>query len=244
MSTLTTTDLLCFDLETTGIDVYGDRIVQAFLGLMDSSGNFYPGKTREWIINPGVPVPAEAAAVHGFSTERLQAEGLTDVAGALFQIGSFIDQLCVAGDIPLVIYNAPFDTTFLNAELLRHGIAPIDFALVDVVDPLVIDKGIDKYRKGSRKLVDTAARYGVPVDLTKAHDAGYDCLLTGRVATLLLQRLSHYSRERLRAAQIDWKAEQSASLQAYFRSPKAKDKQDPAAIVNGEWPVQSRPAAA
>lgn len=229
------TALLCFDLETTGVDPQNDRIVQAFLGLMAPDGHF--SLSQSWLLDPQVVVPQEASDVHGFTAERLAAEGSRDIRGALEQMRAIITAETMNG-AALTIFNAPFDTTFLNAELRRHGLAEIDFTRIDVVDPLVVDKGLDKYRKGSRKLVDMAPVYGVPVE-GNAHDAGADCLMTGRIALKLLPKLGD-----LRAAQARqkaWKAEQAASLQKYFRSTKAGDRCDPNIIIDGGWPVQSTP---
>lgn len=54
-----------------------------------------------------------------------------------------------------------------------------------IFDPMVLDRAFDKWRKGSRKLVDLAAFYGVPVELN-AHDAEADCRMVGRVAAKIM----------------------------------------------------------
>ncbi len=228
---------LCFDLETTGVDTEEARIVQAFLGLMDHEGNWV--RKQEWIVDPGVEVPEGAAAVHGFTTERLQREGRKDVVNVLLEIARIIESETRTGSV-LTIYNAPYDTSVLNAELRRHGLKEIDYSedaaeRIYVIDPLVLDKGVDKYRKGSRKLVDTARHYGVPV-AENAHDAGADCLMTGRVALRLLQgtALDRYSVVDLQRKQRVWKREQSASLQAWFRKQPGQENE----VVDGSWPVR------
>ena len=60
------------------------------------------------------------------------------------------------------------------------GIAPFSAPRAPVIDPLVIDKAVDRYRKGKRTLEAAAAFYGVPLD--DAHDAGADAIAAGRVA--------------------------------------------------------------
>ena len=65
------------DTETTGVDVETDRIVTACVGIGDPKlGTWHP---REWLINPGVPIPDEAAAIHGVTTEKARAEGVDPV---------------------------------------------------------------------------------------------------------------------------------------------------------------------
>jgi DNA polymerase-3 subunit epsilon len=96
--------------------------------------------------------------------------------------------------VPIVVMNAVFDFTLLDREMLRHWpemrplVEPNDAGIIThpiVFDPMVFDRAIDKYRPGSRKLVDLAAVYGVPVE-TNAHDAEADCRMAGRVAIKLL----------------------------------------------------------
>ena len=57
-----------FDLETTGVDVYGDRIVTA--AVVHHTPGSRP-RALQWVINPGTDVPAEAAEVHGWTNQRL-----------------------------------------------------------------------------------------------------------------------------------------------------------------------------
>lgn len=64
--------MLAFDCETTGVDVEQDRIVTAATVMIE------PGvgpQIRATVIDPGVEIPASAVEVHGWTTERVQAEG-------------------------------------------------------------------------------------------------------------------------------------------------------------------------
>lgn len=65
--------LAAFDTETTGVDVEEDRIVSAALVVQDGPGA-RPRVTR-WLVNPGVPVPEGATAVHGLTDQHLQLNG-------------------------------------------------------------------------------------------------------------------------------------------------------------------------
>lgn len=65
-------ELAVFDLETTGVDPNSDRIVTAFFGVLDGDGELTV--SREWIVDPGVPIPPGASNVHGWTAERLAAD--------------------------------------------------------------------------------------------------------------------------------------------------------------------------
>lgn len=218
--------LIVFDTETTGVDAEGDRIVTAFVGRMNRAGEWEDSK--RWLLNPGVDIPTEASDIHGVTTEYAQEHG-TSPALAIPEIAHTLSEW-IDEDHPLVAYNAPFDLTILDREMRRYtgtGLLPAVYATV--VDPLVIDKAIDRYRRGSRKLVDVAAEYGVPVE-ENAHDAEADCLMAGRLAWKILADTRLAPRQ-LHENSVGWKKEQAESLQAYFR------KKDPEAVVNGDWPL-------
>lgn len=222
------TQMAVFDTETTGIDVFGDRIVTAFLGLMAPDGTWIEWKS--WIINPGVEIPQGAIDVHGITNEKAQAMG-TDPEDTIFSILQAIDIYDRKG-IPLAAYNAAFDFTILKSEAERYG---WDFrAPRFILDGYVIDKKLDPYRKGKRQLAVTAAHYGF--NMTNAHDAQADCLAAGIVTYRLLQHQWLFDKELsyIHNKTIEHAKDQAASLQAYFR------KKDPSAIVDGTWPIRSR----
>ncbi|BDZ47063.1 hypothetical protein [Naasia aerilata] len=62
-----------FDLETTGIDTDTARIVSASVAVLDDCGVVV--ERKDWLVDPGVEIPAGAAAVHGISTERARRYG-------------------------------------------------------------------------------------------------------------------------------------------------------------------------
>jgi DNA polymerase-3 subunit epsilon len=168
--------MLGFDTETTGISPARDRIVTA--ALITRTGDTVTQRT--WLIDPGVPIPAMATAVHGITTERAQAEGVSP-ASALAQIADALADALAAG-IPVVGFNIQYDLSILEAELARHGLATLAQRLPrgvrPVVDPLVLDRHLDRYRRGKRKLVDMCGTYGVVVDEEGLHAADADVLAT------------------------------------------------------------------
>lgn len=239
------THIAVFDTETTGIDVENDRVVTAYIGLMDRDGNLI--EKTEWLINPGIPIPDGAAAVHGVTTEMAVAGGIEPRRG-IIEIVARLRELVERG-IPIVAYNGRYDMTIMDREARRHGISPLlSFILID---PYVIDKATDKYRRGSRKLIDTSAHYGIVLE--NAHTADADAIAGGLLAWLLMEKAQGPAGtvEELHATQVIWAREQAVSLEAYFRTKarKARDAnpddetlQDPDKVyVEKVWPVALLP---
>jgi DNA polymerase III subunit epsilon len=220
--------LAVFDLETTGVDVETSRIVSAHVGIIGADGAVI--EKLDWLADPGVEIPAGASAVHGITTERARAEG-RPAAEVIAEIVAALRSAFDRG-LALTVYNAPYDLTLLNRECLRHGIPP----LVDpkpVVDPLVIDKAVDRYRKGKRTLEASAQLYGV--NLTDAHDAGADAVAAGRVAQAIAREHAaalNFTAEDLHTRQIQWRAEQDASFADYMRRTRDPD----FSSDRGGWP--------
>lgn len=229
--------LAVFDLETTGIEVETSRVVTAFVGVIGADGSLE--QSWSWMADPGIDIPERATEVHGVTTERARAEG-RPAAAVVGEIVAVLRDLLDART-PVVAYNAPYDFSLLHFEAVRHGIESI-VAPSPVVDPLILDRRLDKYRKGKRTLEVVAALHGVPLD--GAHDAGVDAVAAGRVAQAI-GRL--YAAElpsgvdELHEAQRAWSLEQAADFQSYMRRIR-----DPEFVAEGEWPIrhgQSVPAA-
>jgi DNA polymerase-3 subunit epsilon len=219
-----------FDLETTGVDIEASHIVSACVALLDGDGAVI-GRW-DWLADPGVEIPEAASAVHGITTERVQAEG-RPASVVIAEITQTLRTLFALG-IPVTIYNAPYDLSLLDRECRRHGLDPIGDP-GPVIDPLVLDKAVDRYRKGKRTLEAAAERYNVALD--EAHDAGADAIAAGRVAQALARA---YPAElgveapRLHRRQTVWYAEQAARFQDYIR--RAKGEQD--YVASTAWPVR------
>lgn len=227
-----------WDTETTGTSVTEDRIVTAALIVR---GGDRPDQTFSWVINPGIDCPTEASDIHGWTTERLQAEG-ADPKTALDDIANKL-ALALNYGMPLIAFNAGYDWSILHYDLLRHGLAPMSERItgdpVTLIDGYVIDKAVDKYRKGSRKLKPTAELYGVALE--DWHTAEADALAALLIAEQIAYRfpqVGEMTPAELFAAQQSWAAQQAAGLQSYFRSARAGDKQDPNVVIDGAWPLK------
>lgn len=166
-----------FDTETTGVSTATDRIVTA--ALITRTGNGEPTQ-RTWLIDPGIPIPARATEVHGITTERARAEGQTP-ADALAEIADLLASALGSG-IPVVGFNVQYDLSILETELARNGLPTLAERLPGgirpIVDPLVLDRHLDRYRRGKRKLIDMCETYGVSVNPDALHAADADVLAT------------------------------------------------------------------
>ena len=219
-----------FDLETTGVDVDTSRIVSACIAVLDEDGRLV--SRWDWLADPGIEIPEGASAVHGITTERARAEGRPATV-VVAEIAQTLRVLFDSG-IPVTVYNAPYDLTLLDRECRRHGLAALE-GTMPVIDPLVIDKAVDRYRKGKRTLEVTAELYEVPLD--DAHDAGADAIAAGRVALALLRRYPDdldIGLSDLHGRQEVWHAEQAASFQEYLRSKRGDDSY----VADPSWPVK------
>ncbi|WP_240694885.1 exonuclease domain-containing protein [Cryobacterium sp. SO1] len=219
--------LCVFDLETTGVNTDEDRIVTCFIGRVMRDGTV--NGSYSWLLNPGIPIPDGASAIHGITDEVAKRDGV-DPATAIAEMLAVLRR-SIEGGRPIVAYNASFDLSMLNSEARRYGLAPIeDFG--PVLDPYVIDKAIDRYRRGKRTLVATAEYYGVLLE--GAHDAEADAVATGRVAWALLAKTEETDLHSLHDRQVGWALEQAQSFQAYLR----KSKGDDLIVIDGAWPIR------
>jgi DNA polymerase-3 subunit epsilon len=174
--------LAVFDLETTGIRIGRDRIVQvAIVRLM-------PDGTREkWqsLVNPEMPIPPEATAVHGISN--------ADVADAPVLAELSTELLHQLDGCDLCGFNVlRFDLPFLSEELYRVG-ATWDSSTLRVIDALRI------YHHFERRDLSAAARFYLDRDHAGAHDALADVEMT---ADVLLAQLERYTELPRTAAEL------------------------------------------
>ncbi|MFN3865956.1 MAG: exonuclease domain-containing protein [Demequina sp.] len=165
-----------FDTETTGISTERDRIVTAAIITRTGSET----STRDWLIDPGVEIPERATEVHGITTERARAEGVQP-ADALEEIAGALAEALVAG-VPVVGFNVQYDLSILEAELARNSLpslaSRVPAGVRPIVDPYVLDRHLDRFRKGKRKLIDLCTLYAVPVVADDLHAADADVLAT------------------------------------------------------------------
>ncbi|MDB4941993.1 MAG: polymerase alpha subunit [Labilithrix sp.] len=170
-------DVALLDVETTGRDASVDRVVEVGIVVGRRGGIV---ARYNWLINPGMPIPAEVTAIHHITDEmvadkpRFEAVA-SEIANAL------------RGCVPAA-YNALFDRAFMQSEFFRAKVdatgVPALSREVEWLDPLVWAREIQEGEK-SRSLGDVAARLGVALE--NAHRAEDDAEAALRVLYALAQ---------------------------------------------------------
>ncbi|MFE6354330.1 exonuclease domain-containing protein [Streptomyces rochei] len=240
MSTFADVRKAAWDTETTGPNPLEDRIVTAAFIVR---GGGRDDRVFSWLINPGIPIPAEASEVHGITDAMVQADG-QDPKTALDEIATNLVRAIEWG-MPVVAFNQSFDWSILHHDLVRNGLPTVEervgLAPLPLIDPHVIDKQVDKYVKGSgqRKLKPTCERYSI--ELTDWHTAEADALAALLIAEAQFERyprLAEMGPAQLFAAQQSWRAQQQAGLQEWFRTRATPEQGgDPDKVIDGSWPL-------
>ena len=159
---------IVLDTETTGLDpLRGDRLVE--IGCVEIFNRMPTGQTFHRYFNPERDMPAEAFAVHGLSSEFL-----ADKPFFAEEVDAF---LAFIGDAPLVIHNASFDISFINAELDRIKRRPI--LREQLVDTLLLARR--KHPGVSNRLDDLCSRYAIDNSRRTKHGALLDAELLAEV---------------------------------------------------------------
>ena len=156
--------LCIFDLETTGTNIGKDRIVEICILKVN------PDVSREsktWLINPEMPIPAEASAVHGIYDKDV--EGAPTFKEAAPKIMEMLSGADLGG------FNSNrFDVPLLAEELLRAGI-DFDLSKFKLIDAQVI------FHKMEPRNLTAAYKFYCEKDLEGAHSAEADTLATFEV---------------------------------------------------------------
>ena len=153
-----------FDLETTGVNVSLDRIVEISILKIFPNGN---KESKTWLVNPGVPIPSEASNIHGITNDIVKNEPLFKMIAS--DIKSMINNCDLAG------FNSnKFDIPLLAEELLR---SEIDFSLENVA---TIDVQ-NIFHKMEQRTLSAAYQFYCGKSLDNAHSSKADTLATYEV---------------------------------------------------------------
>jgi DNA polymerase-3 subunit epsilon len=219
-----------FDTETTGLDLKTARIVTATVVELDAHGQIVVDRD-EWLADPEIEIPEAASNVHGITTEiaRERGRNYKEVVSEILEVL----RDCFDRGIPVVAYNAPYDFTILHHQAIALGLPPLENP-GPILDPLVIDKTYDKFRRGKRKLEIVAEFYKVPLD--DAHNSKADAVAAGRVGLAVLknhvEKLPATAQE-LHDSQISWAKEIDESFSKWMIENVDKDfKPSPG------WPIK------
>ena len=168
---------IVLDVETTGKHAEeGHRIVS--LGCVELLGYNPDGEQREWFFNPRRNIPEETYAIHGISEKFLADK--PEFAELAEEILAFLGD-----DAPLVIHNAKFDMSFLNAELAKCG-RPL-LAESRAVDTLQMAR---RMFPGERASLDNLARrFQISLESRVKHGALLDAQILAQVYRKLVEAM-------------------------------------------------------
>ncbi|MDO6492642.1 MULTISPECIES: 3'-5' exonuclease [unclassified Cellulophaga] len=160
-----------FDLETTGINVAKDRVVEISILKIYPNGN---KESKTWLVNPEMVIPDEVIAVHGISNEKVANE--PTFAALSKEIYAMIKDCDLGG------YNSDrFDIPLLAEEMLRAG---VDF---DMKNTVSVDVQTIFFKMEKRTL-EAAYKFYCDKELTNAHSAAADTNATFEVLKSQLDR--------------------------------------------------------
>ena len=168
-----TKPIIFFDLETTGVNIATDRIVEISILKVFPNGN---KESKTWLVNPEIEIPAEAAAIHGITNEKVVTEP------TFKELAATVNELIA--DCDLAGFNSNrFDIPLLAEELMRAG---IDF---DMKNRKAIDVQVIFHKKEQRTL-SAGYQFYCGKNLEDAHSAEAD---TNATYEILLAQLDKYT---------------------------------------------------
>lgn len=161
-----------FDLETTGVNVAKDRIVEIAVLKIHPNGN---KESKSWLVNPEMEIPEEVIAVHGITNEKVANEPTFKELSK--QIYKMIKDSDLGG------FNSDrFDIPLLAEEMLRAG---IDFDMKNMVSVDVQTI----FHKMEKRTLSAAYKFYCNKELEAAHSAAAD---TNATYEVLLSQLDRY----------------------------------------------------
>jgi DNA polymerase III subunit epsilon len=165
--------IVFFDLETTGVQVAKDRIVEISVFKVFPNGN---KESKTWLVNPTIPIPAETTAVHGITDEKVANEP------SFKELANEIKNMMEGSD--LAGYNSNrFDIPLLAEEFLRVDV-DFDMKKHHAVDVQNI------FHKMEQRTLSAAYKFYCSKDLENAHSAEADTLATYEILTAQLDKYS------------------------------------------------------
>ncbi len=164
--------IVFFDLETTGINIAKDRIVEISILKVFPNGN---KESKTWLVNPEIEIPKEASDIHGITNEKVVSEP------TFKELSTQVNELIKGSDLAGFNSNR-FDIPLLAEEMLRVG---IDF---DMKNRVAVDVQVIFHKKEQRTL-SAGYEFYCGKNLENAHSAEADTLATYEI---LLAQLEKY----------------------------------------------------
>jgi DNA polymerase-3 subunit epsilon len=216
MTTWAQRPIIAIDIETTGTDIHTDRMVSvSIIHAEHTSSGMRQIWGRDWLIDPGMPIPSDATAIHGID-DQMVAGSIPDHEAAI----EIWDQIVISkrifgSDTPIVAFNAVFDLSIICRTAVecwsdrgRFG-GDIVRDVWPVFDPMVIDAYL--HGLSWRSLRRVAASHGMRTDDVRLHTAFGDATLAARIAYAMGVVIGDCSSADLHDLQVGWYREQAGS---------------------------------
>lgn len=163
--------IIFFDLETTGINIAKDRIVEISILKVFPNGN---KESKTWLVNPEMEIPKEASDIHGITNEKVVTEPTFNELA--LKVSEMIEGCDLAG------FNSNrFDIPLLAEEMLR---ADVDF---DMNGRVAVDVQVIFHKKEERTL-SAGYKFYCGKSLENAHSAEADTLATYEILKAQLDK--------------------------------------------------------
>ncbi len=170
--------IVFFDLETTGVDVANDRIVEISLHKVMPDGK---EETKTMRINPEMPIPLQSTEIHGISDDDVKDEPTFNIVAK--DVAKFIEGCDLAG------YNSnKFDIPLLAEEFLRVGL-DVDLKKHKLIDVQVI------FHKMEQRTLSAAYKFYCEKNLDDAHSAEADTIATYEILKAQIDRYSELNND-------------------------------------------------
>lgn len=170
--------IVFFDLETTGVDVANDRIVEISLHKVMPDGK---EETKTMRINPEMPIPPQSTEIHGISDEDVKDEPTFNIVAK--DVAKLIEGCDLAG------YNSnKFDVPLLAEEFLRVGL-DVDLKKHKLIDVQVI------FHKMEQRTLSAAYKFYCEKNLDNAHSAEADTIATYEILKAQIDRYTDLSND-------------------------------------------------
>ena len=170
--------LVFFDVETTGLDITNDRIVEISILKVMPDGK---EEQKTFRVNPTIPIPEHVTRIHGITNEDVAScPVFSEIARTL---ANYIEECDIAG------YNSiKFDIPILAEEFLRVGVF-FDFHKRNLIDVQTI------FHKMEQRTLAAAYKFYCSKELTAAHSAAADAYATYEILQAQLDRYENLSND-------------------------------------------------
>lgn len=168
-----TRPIVFFDLETTGVNIVTDKIVEISILKVFPNGN---KESKTWLVNPEMEIPQESINVHGITNKKVVSEP------TFKELASEVNEMI--SDADLAGFNSNrFDIPLLAEELMRVGIE-FDMKNRKAIDVQVI------FHKKEQRTLSAGYQFYCGKELEGAHGAEAD---TNATYEILLAQLDKYN---------------------------------------------------